>query len=637
MYTAIQLDKENFEGYASIIKRKEDEINNLNRINIFIGPNNSGKSRFLRTIFNHKDLSCLDNNFNILRYQWLIEHFHKSINNLFIEYRLGDIHEYNSSKIINTNWLNKTTIEEIASSISYLKELVNTRLLNFRGENNTPFYEGNQFIGEFKSIVESTVMRLPFDTKAINAYKEELSSYECIYIPTIRGLRGTNYSISEEKDAKGQTSKRKTESKEYDNYEHRTRADYFKTGLKEKATIYTGFHLYTDVRKLLLGKNQDREKIRSFEKFIGDTFFGGKPFNIIPSVDDHSVHISIDNEEDKPIYDLGDGIQSIIILTYPLFFNTDKKMKVFYEEPDLYLHPGYQRIFMEAIARPEFKDFQFFFTTHSNHFLDMTLDYSNISVYAFRRIADKQFEIENVENANMDVLQQLGVRNSSVFLTNCTIWVEGISDRIYLRKILELIFKDKVDEKLGKEYLEDVHYSFVEYGGNNITHWSFLDSEDEHSNIDVKRLCGKLFLITDSDDAKPKKDKTPSKKMLRQAALKEKLTDERYFCLNGREIENLLTPDTILKTVIAMEKPKTTEGIVLKPKAILKEKDRIGSFIEKNITGKSNSYASESGSIKSKAEFAKNAVGVISKLDDFTGEARLLAEKLYQFIYNNNN
>ena len=28
------------------------------------------------------------------------------------------------------------------------------------------------------------------------------------------------------------------------------------------------------------------------------------------------------------------------------------------------------------------------------------------------------------------------------------------------------------------EYKEDYHYSFVEYGGNNITHWSFLDKEE---------------------------------------------------------------------------------------------------------------------------------------------------------------
>src|SRR5690606_38667289 len=149
-------------------------------------------------------------------------------------------------------------------------------------------------------------------------------------------------------------------------------------------------------------------------------------------------------------------------------------------------------------------------TTHSNHLLDLTLDIQHVSVYTFKRNGDldgvPQFVFENVDNDSSEVLRLLGVRNSSVFLTNCTIWVEGITDRIYLRRYLEL-YISRLNRKIFKE---DIHYSFVEYGGSNITHWSFLSESDESiPNIIVDRLCGKLFLITDRDGAGLKMDGSP--------------------------------------------------------------------------------------------------------------------------------
>ncbi|WP_165760255.1 ATP-dependent nuclease, partial [Niastella populi] len=166
------------------------------------------------------------------------------------------------------------------------------------------------------------------------------------------------------------------------------------------------------------------------------------------------VNVKI-GEHEEPIYNLGDGIQSIIILTYPLFFNQDKNLKVFIEEPELHLHPGYQRILFETFLRPEFKHFEYFITTHSNHFLDLTLEKNSISVYAFEQIKNNtekpDFSIINVENSDTSVLSLLGVNNSSVFLTNCTIWVEGITDRIYIRKYLQIVQEGK-----GEKFYEDI-------------------------------------------------------------------------------------------------------------------------------------------------------------------------------------
>src|SRR5690606_18061899 len=95
---------------------------------------------------------------------------------------------------------------------------------------------------------------------------------------------------------------------------------------------------------------------------------------------------------------------------------------------------------------------------------------------------------------------------------------------------------------------EDIHYSFVEYSGNNITHWSFLDDEENEkeevfSSIKESRVCGSLFLITDKDS---------KKKETRHLKLAEAL-GERYYCLNCREIENILPASTLKKVIASYE------------------------------------------------------------------------------------
>jgi len=352
---------------------------------------------------------------------------------------------------------------------------------------------------------------------------------------------------------------------------------------------------------------------------LSQTFFQNKKITIIPRLKEKDVYINIEGEEDRPIYNLGEGVQAIIILTYPLFFNKGKNLKIYIEEPDVYLHPGFQRILIETLLNTKgFEEFQYFFTTHSNHFLDMTLDYKEISVYKFTK-EKEQFFIHNIDNPDITLLEHLGVKNSSVFLTNCTIWVEGITDRIYIRKYLEL-YQESLSKE-SKKYFEDIHYSFVEYGGNNITHWSFLDT----SGINVERLCGKLFLLTDSDNAKS------GAKYERFTKLQQKLGDQ-YYCLQAKEIENLLTKEILLETLKLIDKTKDKESIKFKDKAKFNPNTAIGTFIDNHIEGLNKMYKNESGTIKEKVQFAQGVVNVLLDFNQLTDEAQKLTMKIYNFI-----
>lgn len=610
MFKSLQLKTDITKQYKTN-NEEDNNLDNLSEVNIFIGPNNSGKSRFLRGLFITKEHLFDKESINIKEYDLKLDSLEDDLKK----------YEYESVLKIQNLCAEKfndfKTINDLIGKCFALQTISDNSL-----RNNIKVKETKRLITQFDSyrIKEKLNVKSKDLINLLENSIKKMYVQNSIYIPILRGLRSINYQNGE--------------FTREDFYYERTVRDYFKDENiefnKEDSTksIYTGLSLYDDVQKLLLGNHEQRKLVKDFENFLSETFFQNKEITIIPRLKEKDVYIHIEGEkEDRPIYNLGEGVQAIIILTYPLFFNKGKNLKVYMEEPDVYLHPGFQRIFIETLLETEgFKDFQYFFTTHSNHFLDMTLDYQKISVYRFSK-DNGQFYIDNIDNPDITLLEHLGVKNSSVFLTNCTIWVEGITDRIYIRKYLELYQKSLSDEY--KKYFEDVHYSFVEYGGNNITHWSFLDKEEK--SINVKKLCGKLFLISDNDNAK-----VDSEKYKRIQQLKENLGD-RYYCLNVKEIENLLTKESLLKTLKFIDKAEDKNLIKFKNNKQFKENSAVGTFIDSNIDGLNKKYANKSGTIKDKVQFAQGAVNEIISFEDVREEAKSLTEKLYNFISTNNN
>ena len=303
------------------------------------------------------------------------------------------------------------------------------------------------------------------------------------------------------------------------------------------------------------------------------------------------------------------------------------------------MHPGLQRKFIETLLTHKgFEGFQYFFTTHSNHFLDITLDFdNNISIYTIKKDFDEaeedekvpKFIIQNLSNGDKNLLKLLGVSSSSVFLSNCTVWVEGVTDRFYIRHYLQLYQKYLKWQDSGNiEFSEDYHYSFVEYSGSNITHWSFLDKEEKP--INAERLCSTLILIADKDESKEE----------RHNKLRE-ILDDRFILLNVREIENLIKKGILLKIIKNYE--KLEEGNELDThefeEADYKDKP-LGKFIQEKILKtpqRRGSYQDDSGCVSNKVDFCEKAIECIKSWDDLSVEAQELTKGIYNFIKSQNN
>jgi hypothetical protein len=462
-----------------------------------------------------------------------------------------------------------------------------------------------------------------------------------VYIPVLRGLRPF--------DGNGTGNP----------FHARTLTDYFKEARKapkqigaqpEPPSIVTGLEAFADIRRHKAGNTQQQATVASYEEFLQRRFFGGQRVVLTArEVDDSDkqnavVWIKIGGERQRPIHHLGDGLGQVVIQTWPLFQFRSEHLLLFVEEPETHLHPGFQRLLIDAFlsepcTSPGSR--QVFVTTHSNVFMDMILDSERVRLFHVAKPAPRDAEDEydakvaiRAEPAgSLRLLRELGATNSSVLLVNCTVWVEGRSDRLYLRHYLELLARHLGWDSSGQRLKEDLHFAFMEYSGSNIVHWSFLD---EQQGTDEKRLCGTLFLVADDDGAA--EGRSPGK-AARHERLRGALGD-RFWPLPCREIENLLSPAVVAAVVRDYE---GDQGLALQAFGWDEmAKAPLGKFIEgrvlpegyasKRKTTVGRPYADSSGTVKDKDAFALRAIGRLAGWADLTPQAQELTKAVARFV-----
>jgi hypothetical protein len=419
-----------------------------------------------------------------------------------------------------------------------------------------------------------------------------LYQFKRCYIPMIRGMRPPL-----KPDLAGQV---KADDRDW--YKLRTKIDHFASpdDLRKRngygdQQIFTGLGLYGNLRERLLARTKTiRDSVRDYESFLSKHFFPDQEVTLIPVEESNNdvVHIRIGNNDERPIYDLGDGMQNLIICTYPIVTETEPGSLFFLEEPDLCMHPSLQRTFLEVLKTyHRKKGHQFFITTHSNHLLDLLEDNELVSIFSFSEIAERapvptdssqedsaansqpskpkpSFRIRPSNLKDRRTLLELGVRPSATFLANATIWVEGVSDCAYLRAYMEAFVHylkvrgNRWGQSLAQrleQYKEDRHFAFVEYNGSNLEHYSFESKECDAGQDEVKSgreisapdLCATAIVIADGDV----RDKGDRSTWLEQ------LLKERFICLPGKEIENLI-PEALMKRQINYDHSKPRRGDV---------------------------------------------------------------------------
>jgi hypothetical protein len=537
-------------------------LDGLGPITIFVGANNSGKSRLMRELFKAQQPLSIKL---------------KSRDNEGTEVDIGEeIPKWIRTKrgILNKNIINGWIVEEDRSQLgAYIKSLDDDIFNSYRP-------------GERQDLIK---LKQKISGCGIEGEIRCLKQTRRFYIPILRGMRPPLIVTTKEEDYQKYT----------DIYVQRTLHDYFNKDIVSARhpldeelpnLIFTGLTLYANLRRRLLARTQaERKTVRDYELFLSEYFFPGQSVTMIPVEEGENdvVHIRIGDNDERPIYDLGDGMQSLIICTYPIVTETEPGSLFFLEEPDLCMHPSLQRTFLEVLKTYHRKmGHQFFITTHSNHLLDLLEDNELVSIFSFSEIADQaptpaelsqadsagssqssnpkqsRFRIRPSILGDRQTLLELGVRPSATYLANATIWVEGVSDSAYLRAYMEAFvhYLKHLGKGWGKalaerleQYKEDRHYAFVEYSGANLTHFSFEESERDNGQTEtsVRDLCGKAIVIADGDIVA---------KVNREAHFEAQLK-ERFICLPCKEIENLI-PEVLMKKQIRLDHTPPQKGHV---------------------------------------------------------------------------
>lgn len=640
----------NANAFYSYYNENEDELvklYDLSLINIFTGANNSGKSRLIRTF--------LDSNTIHYEHKSLLKEYLTEFNELINSKKFGGV---NSSNNVLFNSYQNDRDEVVFKVLNYsdlqmdMLNVVDFNLNVFRllTENfhrlSLNYFGSNGFIqlqGEDKERISFLLMQIK---KML--HQDFFEEKKKIFIPTLR----TAHSIFQKKIDKS-FSKISTDILKETIVKSYNLND-------EKIEIFTGMDLYYQIVNVRNDIKDKREGFEKFEEFLSQNFFHGKRVEIVAKFNIYDKHNGKDDseiinvfidEESKDLHELGDGIQALFILMYKIY-TCDNKSVIFIDEPEINLHPGMQRLFLEQITNNKFlkeKGITYFISTHSNHFLDLTIEKDDISIFLFNKVNKDKFIVKNVNHGDNSALQYLGVTNSSVFLANCSIWVEGISDRNYLKAFLKAYCKSTSNKIYPKE---DIEFAFIEYAGSNIDHYNF-DEFELKEKINAFSINNKIFLISDYDG--PYKNE---KHAIYEEIEKENNNFRYQTTKDYREIENLLpfnVWDKILINFCDKRKVKTKDDIErvqleisnsLKKKKIEAYKTAyIGKLlknIKANVPELNKIWDKAEGTLMNKSEVSFKVLELTEQgritWDDFKTNPKIVSivQNLYDFIQKSN-
>lgn len=258
-------------------------------------------------------------------------------------------------------------------------------------------------------------------------------------------------------------------------------------------------------------------------------------------------------EKDKgriPLSKSGSGLKTIILVLLNIFIMPDilkkeiSKIIFIFEELENNLHPALQRSLFKFLKDWAIENkAPIFFTTHSHVPINLFSSTNESQIIHLRSNENGiSSVVTNDHLDNFKVLNDLDVRASDIFQSNGVIWVEGPSDRIYLKKWISLYSNNQL--------VEGIHYQIIFYGGRLLSHLTIDNPYQESEFINLLLTNRNAAILIDSDKRSEYSKINDTKKRI-----KNEFEKNKSFCwiTKGKEIENYLSKEIILRNYSEVE------------------------------------------------------------------------------------
>lgn len=258
------------------------------------------------------------------------------------------------------------------------------------------------------------------------------------------------------------------------------------------------------------------------------------------------IYLEEKNKRRIALSDSGSGLRTILLLLINLILVPDikgyeqKQIIYIFEELENNLHPSIQRNLFRFLKRwVSDNDNICYLTTHSSIPLNLFVKEKEAQVLHIYKESDNTTYVKTVfdDIDNNSVMDDIGIQASDIMQSNCVIWVEGPSDRIYINKWIELATKG--------ELVESIDYQILFYGGRLLSH---LSATEGNEFINLLKANRHSIIIMDSDKKHRQTSINDTKKRIIEEFEK---GQSIAWITKGREIENYLS-EKLLKQYFSL-------------------------------------------------------------------------------------